>query len=184
MPSSTPALDIPYALDVDARAAWPGTSKALAERVEAVLQAQANTDAAAQQALSDRAAALEGRTDLSNVFVGWTWGTGWEMSDPYAVAMGHLVFIAGRAKRTGAAISPGTAGDIPNQTVVTLDLGGRVPVVPTGITSCGGRRGVFFRTQSDSGLVSIQMVAVTGQADVDTNDVAEFSGVFLSTVPG
>lgn len=184
MPSATPALAIPYALDADARAAWPTTSQEVAERVEALLQAETASTDAELAALAGRAGALEGLTDLTDVFVGWTWGTGWEMSGGLARAMGHLVFIAGTAKRTGGAISPGTAGDIANQTVVTMDLGGRVPLVPTGMTSAGGRRGVFFRTQSASGLVSVQMVAVTGQADIDTNDIAEFSGVFLSAVPG
>lgn len=184
MPSATPARAIPYTLDADPRALYPTTMRQLAERVESLMDADAAGTDAALAALAGRAGTLEGLTDLTDVFVGWTWGTGWEMSDAYARAMGHLVFIAGKAKRTGAAISPGTAGDIPNQTVVTFDLGGRVPLVPTGITSCGGRRGCFFRTQSSSGNVSVQLVAVTGQADIDTNDIAEFSGVFLSAVAG
>lgn len=185
MPSATPARAIPYALDNDPRALWPTTSRQVAERVDALMAADAAGTDAALGALAGRATTLEGLTDLTDVFVGVTWGAGWELSDLYARALGHLVFIGGKAKRTGGNISPGTAGDIvPNLTVATFDLGGRIPLVPTGLVSTGGRRGCFFRAASSSGNVSVQLVAVTGTANIDTNDVAEFTGMFLAAVAG
>ena len=186
MPSSTPASAIPYALDADARAAWPGTSKDVAERLEVLRAADAGANNAALADLAARATALEGKTDLTDVFVGAVWGTGWAMSAMSATAMGHLVFIAGTATRSGGNITPGVAGDItPNLTLVTLDLGGRIPMVPVGLASAGGRRGCFFNASSDSGSVKVELVAVTGtSANFDTGDVCKFAGMFLSAVPG
>lgn len=184
MPNSTPGRAIPYALDADSRASWPGLSKAVAERLEVVLNDAAASDAAALAALDGRAAALEGKTDLTDVFVGAVWGAGWALSAMSATAIGHLVFIRGTATRSGGAISVGTAGNIPDETIVTMDLGGRTPANRTGLMSAGGRRGVFLRATASSGQVHVQMVAVTGSADIDTNDVVEFTGMFLSAVPG